>query len=185
MRRPVIAVDVDLTVVRSDYHWWEWLEKHSNRGLRFEQLKNYYDYTPFYLESLQRVGLHPMDFWRADDVYDNMLPIGTAPNVLDRLSGKFDIVFVSVLKGNHHKSKFNFLKRHFPFLGGFIATKEKGYVAADIVIDDRNKYLNQFHDEVLKVKFLTACEQDEKLRQLPDLISNDWVDIGNFIEDCV
>ena len=199
MSKGIIGVDVDLTVADSDLSHWNWLQQVSRDGdglcmpngsstdLLNYDLGSYFD-LPNHLDS--------MDFWRLSDIYDErpeetplyitkqihgrtIQPIKNSVQCLQSLSSQgWEIVFVSHVKGAHHKSKVEWLKRHFPFMDGFIATQEKHYVNCDIFIDDRQNHLNKSSAEY-KIKFDTVYEQDIELKYV-DLISNDWVEIEEF-----
>lgn len=88
----------------------------------------------------------PLDFWRDEALYDNLLPMKEAVEKLEQLSEYFDIVFVSRLKGSHHKSKVYFTKKWFPFQQGFIGTHEKWILNGSVVamIDDLEDNLVRF-----------------------------------------
>lgn len=79
-----------------------------------------------------------LDFWRDKNLYDNLVPMEGAVEKLEQLSKYFGIVFVSRLKGNHHRSKVYFLKEHFPFMIGFIGSHEKWILNGSLVamVDD-------------------------------------------------
>lgn len=91
----------------------------------------------------------PLDFWRAEDLYDNLIPMEGAVEKLERLSQYFGIVFISRLKGNHHKSKVGFCKKYFPFMAGFIGTHEKWLMKESVVamIDDLESNLVNFYPQ--------------------------------------
>lgn len=89
---------------------------------------------------------NPLDFWRDETLYDNLKPMNGAVEKLEALSQYFNIVFVSRLKGNHHRSKVYFLKKHFPFMAGFVGTHEK-YILNDslvAMVDDLEDNLSKF-----------------------------------------
>lgn len=88
----------------------------------------------------------PLDFWRAEDLYDNLAPMEGAVEKLEQLSQYFGIVFISRLKGNHHKSKVGFCKKYFPFMTGFIGTHEKYLLNDSLVamVDDLGDNLFKF-----------------------------------------
>lgn len=91
----------------------------------------------------------PLDFWRDETLYDNLEPMKCAVEKLEALSQYFNIVFVSRLKGNHHRSKVYFLKKHFPFMAGFVGTHEK-YILNDsllAMVDDLEDNLVKFDSE--------------------------------------
>lgn len=91
----------------------------------------------------------PLDFWRDETLYDNLGPMKGAVEKLEALSQYFNIVFVSRLKGNHHRSKVYFLKKHFPFMAGFVGTHEK-YILNDsllAMVDDLEDNLVKFDSD--------------------------------------
>ena len=143
-----IAVDCDLTVVDTAHHWWEWLNKvtlSDNPYPLFEDGVVDYDLTKYYKKELDAIGIDGYEFWRSSTLYDTLVPIDGAVEVLQHLHELgHEIIFVSTIKGSHHKSKYYFLKRYFPFMKGFVATKEKHLVGCDVIIDDRNNVLNKF-----------------------------------------
>jgi hypothetical protein len=66
----------------------------------------------------------------------------------------------------------------------FVSTHEKGIsLKADLVIDDRVSFINQFDDKVLKVLMKTPYAQDEELNHKPDLHTYHWSEISEFISD--
>lgn len=88
----------------------------------------------------------PLDFWRDENLYDNLVPMEGAVEKLEQLSKYFGIVFVSRLKGNHHKSKVYFTKKWFPFQTGFVGSHEKWILNDSLVamIDDLPENLIKF-----------------------------------------
>lgn len=166
-RRPVISVDVDLCVVNIDYLWWRWLNNITGYSKTFPPTNNLdYNLGNYFSEELEATGRDALDFFRSEGLYDWAHPINGSVPVLKLLSETCDIVFVSAVKGNHHGSKYRFLKRNFPFMKGFIATQEKQYVSCDYIIDDRHKFLNLFDNtEVKRIKFNTPYQQCEELKQ--------------------
>lgn len=88
----------------------------------------------------------PLDFWRSEDLYDNLVPMDGSVEKLKQLSTYFDIVFVSRLKGRHHRSKFYFCKRYFPFMTEFVGTHGKWVLNSGLVamIDDLPENLAGF-----------------------------------------
>jgi 5'(3')-deoxyribonucleotidase len=88
----------------------------------------------------------PLDFWRDENLYDNLVPMEGAVEKLEQLSKYFGIVFVSRLKGNHHRSKVYFLKKHFLFMTGFVGSHEKWILNDSLVamVDDLEDNLTKF-----------------------------------------
>jgi 5'(3')-deoxyribonucleotidase len=91
----------------------------------------------------------PLDFWRDENLYDNLVPMESAVEKLEQLSKYFGIVFVSRLKGNHHRSKVYFLKKYFPFMTGFVGTHEKWILNDSLVamVDDLEDNLSKFDSD--------------------------------------
>lgn len=121
MSRPQLAVDCDNTVVFMDWQGWQ------------NAQDELYEHDP-------------LDYWRSSTLYDNLQPMHGAVETLEALSEHFDIVFVSRLKGDHHRSKVYFLKKWFPFMKGFVGTHEKWLLADSFcaLIDDDWNNLSKF-----------------------------------------
>ena len=123
----------------------------------------------------------PLDFWRDENLYDNLVPMEGAVEKLEQLSKYFGIVFVSRLKGNHHRSKVYFLKKHFPFMTGFIGSHEKWILNESLVamVDDLPDNLKGF-DPHKRVWF----NSDNSINNLSvGLVINGWKDF-NVPEFC-
>lgn len=158
----VIAIDVDLTVCKIDVLWWEWLCCITNTMKPFPEGEVDYDLSEYFRHELGRAGRDGLDFFRQEGVYDFAEPVAGSVKAIKELKDNgHTILFVSAIKGNHHKSKFLFLQKHFPFMDGFLATKEKQFVKCDVLIDDRNKFLNLV--DCVKIKFYTQYTQCEPL----------------------
>lgn len=119
MSRRLLGVDVDDTIVTMDWEAWK---------------------------AEQEVGYDPLDYWRSDTLYDNLQPMDGVVDCLEKLNKHFGIVFVSRLKGFHHKSKVSFVKRHVPFMSGFVGTHEKWILNKSLtaLIDDNMDNLKGF-----------------------------------------
>lgn len=119
-----LAIDCDNTVVFMDWISWQ----HAQDEM--------YQYDP-------------LDYWRSSTLYDNLEPTKGAVDAIKELSLHFDIVFVSRLKGGHHRSKVYFLKKWFPFMKGFVGTHEKWLLADSFcaLIDDDWNNLDKFPKE--------------------------------------
>jgi 5'(3')-deoxyribonucleotidase len=87
----------------------------------------------------------------------------------------WEIVFVSTCVADHRNSKINFLARHFPFMDGFIDTRDKHFIAYDLLIDDKIDHHKKGLEYRPKAKHLlyTAIRRDgtdveaDKYSQLP------------------
>ena len=177
--KKTIACDVDLTVVASDRAHWEWLCTKAGiprgAGMFDSTLKDEGGAFPYNLGEVFGMPLAAMDFWRQEDLYDALEPMPGSVEVLRELSARFDIVFATTIKGNHHKSKCYFLKNHFPFLDGICATKEKKFVRCDYLIEDRLNVLECMPQSVVTVQMATPYKQSSEFT--PDYIVKNWKEV--------
>lgn len=192
-----ILIDVDLTFVDSGWPWLDWMEVvYQTKPDQAMMHKDFHE-TGLYNYNLSKYfpnrctsAIQPYDFWEEPFLYDKMQPRPGAVAAIRQLyAAGHPIRFVSYCKKGHFSSKVRFLKRHCPFLdldggsdgSGFWATKNKAGVKGGVIIDDRNQFLNQFEDDVLKIKFYTQFSQDEEPRVQYDLESDCWPEIAAFI----
>lgn len=142
-----IGVDVDIPVVRTDLLWKQYLKQLTGVPLIGSPLS--YNLTEYYKEELKRIGLDGFDYWRRDNLYNNLQPVEGCVEALTELHNSgVEIVFISKIKGNHTKSKYYFLKKYFPFMTGYVATGEKYLVDVDAMVDDRVDNLLPFKEDV-------------------------------------
>lgn len=147
----LISVDCDLTVCPSDKGWGDWL------GEQYGYVKcsmteyNFGHYYP-HVED-------PFKYWRELD-YFQFQPLEGSIEKLKALSQYFDICFISAHKGQHSKSKYYWLKEHFPFNCGVMLTKEKHLMSGSVIchIDDRLDMLDKFNHNQ-RVLFKTPYKQ--------------------------
>ena len=181
----ICCVDVDLTVVDIGESWLNWLNHMSGLSLTMEDCIPNYGFGDYFTDALKNVSMSPYDYFRQEGLYDTLEPIKGSVEALRRLKEHgWDIVFVSHIKGNHHKSKYNFLKRYFPFMEGFLATQEKHYVKHDMLIDDRNKSLNAADENAILVKMHTPYDQCQLLEREVWSLEN-WGEFEQFIEEVI
>lgn len=160
----IAAIDVDLCVVDIGTTWLDWLNNMTHKSLTLEDCNYDYDLGKYFKDDLKTYRMCPYDYFRQCGLYDTLKPFDGCVEALRWLKGQgYDIVFVSHIKGNHNKSKHNFLRRWFPFMDGYVATKEKYFVKHDLVIDDRNDHLNKYSSDAIKIKKTTPYSQFEKL----------------------
>lgn len=166
MSGKILAVDCDLTTCPSDQGWLDWLNK---RCTKYDpEIWKYWDShsklkLPYNLgEMFKEEVSDPYEYWRELE-YDQFEPIEGSVKALEKLSQYFQIVFISSCKGNHHRSKVYWLKEHFPFMSGFMATKEKFLMNNSVaaMIDDRLDVLEKF-DYHKRIQFQTPYEQSSK-----------------------
>lgn len=150
-----IGIDVDSTTLDSVPAWWHWLYCMTKPSYLpstldefFIQNKNHnihipYDISKMFPEPINH-NVDKMDFWRHTGVYDTILPVKDADTYINKLyEDGYKITFITHNKGNGGRSKYQNLVRmmgHQDF--DFFVTKEKYKISVDILIDDRNEYLN-------------------------------------------
>lgn len=183
-----IAVDIDLTIVDTGASWLAWLKQHFPMEQVVPCSEVSYNLGEYFGEST--TGLHHFEYWDNNHLYDELEFIhGVVENLGILKSHGHNIYFVSHTRPGHFKSKFRMLSRleFIDFKGGdaFLATQEKGSLSGsvDVIIDDRHAFLNQFADDVIKIKFSTPYTQDEELIGTVDLATSDWTVIKDFIMD--
>lgn len=196
-----ILIDVDLTFVDSGWPWLDWMEVVYQMKADVDLMNNDFQETGLFNYNLSKyfptrckTAIDPYDFWEDPHLYDKLVPNPGAVEAIKRLhEAGYPIRFVSYCKKGHFSSKVRFLKRNCPFLdldggtdgSGFWATKNKAGVKGGVIIDDRHQFLNQFEDDVIKIKFQTQFSQDELPRTKYDLVSDCWPEIADFIIDNV
>ena len=106
MSKLIIGVDIDNTIVDSNEYWKRWL--HQTTGWYESQVERYYDMSKPFSQFIRKDDA--LDFWRNKNLYDGMLPMYGAQEILYKFHADGDdIVFISTLKGNPHKSKVAFI----------------------------------------------------------------------------
>lgn len=192
-----ILIDVDLTFVDSGWPWLSWMESVYQVVPSTALMVKDFNETGLYNYNLSKYfptrcqeAIPPYEFWEDPHLHDKLKPLPGAVDAVRRLhEAGHPIRFVSYCKKGHFSSKVRFLKRHCPFLdldngtdgSGFYATKVKAGVAGGVIIDDRNQFLNQFPDDVIKIKFDTPFSQDVEPRINYDLTSADWKEIADWL----
>lgn len=177
-----VVVDVDLTILDPAFgfqglDWFSWLSARCvsfNPQMYRDLGEDKCDYNLAKYFTLPE-EVDPMSFWKQDTLYDCMSPTRDAIEVLNRLSEHHNVIFASYCKSGHSKSKYNMLKKYFPKMAGFHATKEKGFLRSDYIIEDRHSFLNQFTNGEKKFKMVTPYTQDEELNNPEEVtIIKDW-----------
>jgi len=188
MNKKIIAVDLDLTVYDTGTLWFAWLINKCKGATKILDLGNWVDYDLRNYFNLPK-GLNGFEFWSEPETYENCEIKKGAEEVIEELYNKgFDIVFVSYCMGcpDQIKHKIKRLKKDFPFLlpedFHFVATKSKGLVKCDYLVDDRNTFLNQTSEDTTCIKMDTRYTQDESLQK--EVIDVDsWDEILKVITD--
>lgn len=191
-RKPVIAVDVDLTIVDSGQAWYNWLEVNCIESENYEDMFDDEGRLPYNLSKhyIMPEDMDAFDFWNKEDLYDNLTCYESAKRVLAHLYKKgWDIVWISWCfdHGKHAESKANLLRREFPFITKedfhFCQTKSKGIFSRsfDYFIDDRHNFLNSMDESVTCFKMNTPYTQDEELTRSVFTVDS-WDEVINLLE---
>lgn len=186
-----IGVDFDLTVVDCVFQQGGWIDHQNAMSYHYISKEQFsvmkeidYNLGKYYPDLTESESF---SFWKDTSLYQKLKPYQGAVEVINNLAKKgHKIVFISHCQTNHFKSKVVAAKEWFDIPKesfGFLATKEKHFVNVDVMIDDRNVFLNSFSDKVIKIKFDTPYTQCEDLEVSLDFHSSNWHDIGNFLED--
>lgn len=184
--KKIIAIDLDITLYLTGTHWMEWLIEKCGDPTNLEEDSYWIDYDLRKYFNLPK-GLNGFEFWSEPETYENCKVKEGAVEVIEELYNKgFEIVFVSYCMGcpDQIKHKMKRLKKDFPFLlpedFHFVATKSKGLVKCDYLIDDRNVFLNQTEGDVINLKMESRYTQDEPLKK--EVIDvRDWEEILKVI----
>lgn len=131
-RRPLVAVDVDLTFVDTLTPYLDWFKQRAGRAVPQSVYEEAYDLNPYYEQN----GVDGHAFWKQGDLYDGLVPLPGAVAKLAELSVVANIVFVSKCYPEHITSKVNMLKKFCLFPHDFIAAGAKWLVDYDLLIDD-------------------------------------------------
>lgn len=145
MRKPIIGIDVDLTVVDSLQPWFDY------SGVNLETSKTPYSingsYGDFILENMDVEATEESDilrYWDLPNLYDNMVPHKGVCEFVHELSKEANVVFISVCQPAHKRSKEIFLERHFGDIP-LVDTTNKYLVNVDMIIEDNLKVLHGFN----------------------------------------
>jgi len=141
-RKPILGIDVDLTIVDTLNPWLEWYESQTGHRINLSDLPE----DQYSIHHLMDKHDNPMEFWGACDLYDNLCIFPEAVRVIQKLSELVDIVFISHCVPSHIESKLALLER---FLGKkypFIDTEYKQFVKVDFFVDDNVKMLDNMHE---------------------------------------
>lgn len=148
--KPVLALDVDLTLVDSLTPWLNWIRGVTKNSFIFELgseynrdwVEGYHQMPEYFMKNgysgpmgLEELTHEMMAYWRQPDLYLSMVPIPGAYRAFRELSLTHEIVFVSHCINEHTESKKDFLKTYFGN-NPFIDTSAKQFVDYDVIVDD-------------------------------------------------
>lgn len=171
----IIGVDVDLTVCPSDDGWADWLYANSEvTDVSYYAQQINYNLSTYFSHT------DPFEYWRSLE-YSQFQPLKGSVEKLEQLSTYFDIVFISAIKGKHNKEKYYWLKEHFPFLKGYMATKEKFLMNNSVcaMTDDRLDNLEGF-DPHKRVFYKTPYAQSVQCSVGYTIESWETLDVKDF-----
>lgn len=153
----LLGVDIDSVVCPSDQGWYDYLN-YFNGFAKINEPEDW-ELLPYNLSEMFPAVSNPMHYWRTLD-YSQFWPIEGSVDALEKLSTYFGIVFISRVKGNHSKSKYYWLKEHFPFMTEYVATHGKWVMnkSVEAMIDDRLDVLEGF-DSDKRILFETPYTQ--------------------------
>lgn len=163
---PIIAVDVDLTVVDTLTPWLEWFEKKTGKKVLNED--GNYNLVPEMTELIYESGVRwfdPMEWWKNPHLYSNFSALPWSSYRLRQMSwAGWDVVFVSSCVPEHSRSKKEFIEDCFDFRRGFIDTHDKHFVNYDVLIDDKVEHikLGQQHRPNARHLLFTGVREDGK-----------------------
>lgn len=195
-KMPTIGIDVDITCVDTVFcegGWYDYLNNMSRNKLSKEYLKSLpeleYNLNLHYPDLTEEEA---MSFWNDGKLYQRLKPREDAVKAIYELYCLgYHIVFISHCTGGHYESKVQAAKEWFlPFQipkerFAFVSTDRKDMVDVDVMIDDRNSFINLFENkpEVVKIKIASNYTQEEPLRVSIDLETDCWDEILEFIEE--
>lgn len=177
-----IIVDIDLTVVETCRVWWQYLVSKSLSNISYDEYLAANGTIPYDLATLFPDVLDGHLFWYQHDLYDDLVPLPNAVKVLLDIKTRFgyEIVFCSHVCGGHYDSKIAFIDRFFPFADAVVITGEKYTVSGDLVVEDRNEYINMINASHY-LKMDTPYEQLDVLNKPVTVVSN-WNQVLDFVE---
>lgn len=181
MRKRII-VDIDLTVVETARVWWDYLVAKSVTKIAYDVYLATYGTIPYDIAKLFPDVQNGHSFWYQNDLYDDLVPLPNAVKVLLDIKTRFgyEIVFCSHVCGGHYDSKIAFIDRFFPFADAIVITGEKFIIEGDLVVEDRNEYINMIN-ATHYIKMDTPYEQINVLSKQVHTVSN-WNQVLDFVE---
>lgn len=143
MKKLKLAIDVDLTVVDVLKPWVKWMGiNHPEDFVRpaYMSLDGHYNvhFHNLYNVDPQQIN----DFWKQNDLYDNLEPMEGSIEAYQALKEKYDVYFLSICYSEHKDSKEAFLQRYFGEDIEMVDSMNcKSHYDFDLLIDDNPKVL--------------------------------------------
>lgn len=189
--KKTIVVDVDLTLVDITKYWHIWLKKNSYDSC-LDKLYLEADYwnVDYNLGKYYQMykDVHPLSFWKQPYIYDDAVLMDDAYDCIKEwYEAGYELVFASFCFAGHMDSKVKMLQREFDFIKEkdfhFVATKSKGTLKCDIMIDDRVSFLNQADKSVDKYLMGSVYRQDEEVDKSKGKVTgvNGWGELRRLV----
>lgn len=181
-----IGVDIDGCVVDTPDLWFKWLSERYHLTAKGKIITKSNLLLPYDLSEIFEVDeVEAFNFWRNPYLYVGLRPMRDSVDVLKTLQSEgHEIVFISACKGFHHKSKWEFIEKHFPFHSGVVFTKEKWLLGEglDVMIDDRLSVLSSMPEKVKRIQMCSDFEQDGfELTTNNHTVVCNWWDVCNIV----
>lgn len=185
-----IGIDLDLTIFDTDKGWVEWLHRNStdhDLSRYMEDLLN--DNVDYNLANYftMKDDVDSFSYWSEESTYADCNIFPHAKRFIqDLYEANCEIIFISYCMGCKDQigHKIDRLKKEFDFLlpddFNFVATKKKGTVRCDVLIDDRNTFLNQQPENVKIIKYYSPYSQEETLDR-EHTLCKDWYQVEDEV----
>ncbi len=141
----IALFDIDGTICDTPNLWLKWITSKTGHRFYRENMKTYSSFAKEISKIKTDIDLY--DFWRQEDLYDEIKPYKMAVKMYNDLKeNNYTILFVSHCNDfpEHIKSKQRFLKEYFHDYDGFISTDKKELILGDMLIDDNPKHIIDF-----------------------------------------
>lgn len=182
----IIGIDFDNTIFNTGRLWERWFK--GLVGVDKVPIKNAeYDLTKYYKQEIEDSAgaLGKEFFFDRKDLYDRQ----------KIFFNKNAMYVISQLATIGHRiwiisdcSPINFIAKYIPskkllYAERVIRTPDKGKYDVDIMIDDRNEYLNQFKDksDTILIKFDTKYKQEVPLIRDDVIVTDKWNHIKELV----
>lgn len=164
----IICFDVDNTVVDSGHEMGLWLGNEPWYQDCFSTQEEAIHYATTMYTPWEGINLpeywqkKAADWWKQERLYDYMRPSDEVMASIEALHrAGFTIIFASHVEGAHAKSKVQLLKRYFPYMEAFMATRQKHFVRCDYLVDDRASNLGRVTSQSgITPVYLKTCFDD-------------------------
>lgn len=169
-----IVVDVDLCVVDVSQGWLAYLNAYYKQTANIPEENIEYNLSKYFAIQDHKFA-HGIDgmsaYWTWSNLYDYAVPLLYTRDVVNKwIEQGHDVVFVSMVLGNHFQSKKLFLEKHFEG-SSFVATSRKDLIQCDVFIDDRHNFLNMANAKH-KFKVNTPYTQEVNLTTEAVVVNN-------------